>query len=256
MRQGRRDRVFFWAFLLTVTGAAAASAIAGCGKDTPAGGSGAKPVAAKPAPTGSGVITGVIKFNGAAPPPEPWGGTSSSDCKALHGDTIQLVKVADGKLQDAFVYVKAGLPEGSYDTPEKAVSMDQKACEFEPRVLGVMAEQPIEFLNSDIFMHNVKSPEFNQGLATRGVKMKLKLANEGVMVPIRCDVHPWMRAFVGVMSHPYFDVSKADGAFRLAGLVDGEYTVAAWHEKLGTLEQKVKVAGGAPATVDFEFQAK
>jgi len=236
--------------------ALAALVSAGC-KDKPGdSGAGPKPAVTKPAPTGSGVIQGTVKFVGAVPAPEPWGGAANADCRSLHPETIQLVRVQDGKLQDAFVYVKDGLPEGTYDTPEKVVTVDQKACEFEPRVLGVMADQPIEFGNSDAFMHNVKSPEFNQGLATRGIKMKLKLANEGVMVPIRCDVHPWMRAFAGVMSHPYFDVTKADGAFRLAGLVDGEYTVVAWHEKLGTREQKVKVAGGAPASVDFELSPK
>jgi hypothetical protein len=119
-----------------------------------------------------------------------------------------------------------------------------------------VAGQPIEFGNSDAFMHNVKSPEFNQGLANRGVKMQLKLQEEGVMVPVRCDVHPWMRAYAGVMSHPYFDTTKADGSFKIAGLVDGEYTVAVWHEKLGPVEQKVKVAAAAPATLDFEMRPK
>lgn len=230
---------------------------AGC-NDKSKGDSGApaKPKATKPAPMGSGVIQGVVKFAGDAPAPEAWGGTSISDCRALHPDKIQLVKVADGKLEDAFIYVKAGLPEGYYDTSEKPIVVDQKSCEFAPRVLGAMAGQPIEFGNSDTFMHNVKSPEFNQGLASKGVKMQLKLQEEGVMVPIRCDVHPWMRAFVGVLPHPYFDVSKADGSFKISGLVDGEYTVALWHEKLGTQEQKVKVAGGAPAQLDFEVRAK
>src|SRR4029079_310925 len=131
------------------------------------------------------------------------------------------------------VYVKQGLPEGTYETPEKVVVMDQKSCEFEPRVFGVMAEQPIEFGNGDAFSHNVKSPEFNEALATRGIKKKMKLNNEGVMVPIRCDVHPWMRAFAGVVNHPYFDVSKADGSFRISGLVDAEITDAGCTAKAG-----------------------
>lgn len=250
MRYERSFGVLLGAVLLTL------AVGAGCNNKKTGGDAAAKPKPEKPAPTGSGVIQGVVKFTGDAPPPEPWGGTSISDCRTLHEDKIQLVKVADGKLQDAFIYVKAGLPEGYYETPDKPVVVDQKGCEFIPRVLGSMAGQPIEFGNSDAFMHNVKSPEWNQGLATKGVKMQLKLQDEGVMVPIRCDVHPWMRAFVGVLPHPYFDVSKADGSFKLSGLVDGEYTVALWHEKLGTQEQKVKVAGGAPAQLDFEARAK
>lgn len=248
-----RKRLPLLAGLVLTTALAAAA----CGKtNSGSSGTGAKPTATKPAPKGSGVIQGVVKFAGAAPAPEPWGGAANADCRTLHDATIQLVKVQDGKLQDAFVYVKAGLPEGTYDVPETPVVVGQKGCEFEPRVFGVMAEQPIEFGNGDAFMHNVKSPEFNQGLATKGVKMQLKLNTEGVMVPVRCDVHPWMRAHAGVMSHPYFDVSKADGSYKIAGLVDGEYTVAIWHEKLGTSEQKVKVSGGAPATLDFELASK
>lgn len=252
MRNGQRFGLILSTILL------AALAASGCNNDKGKTGSGVapKPTSDKPAPTGSGVIQGTVKFAGAVPAPEDWGGTSSSDCRALHPGTIQLVKVQDGKLEDAFVYVKAGLPEGYYPTPEKAVVVDQKGCEFMPRVFGLVAGQPIEFGNSDAFMHNVKSPEFNQGLATKGVKMQLKLQEEGVMVPIRCDVHPWMRAYVGVLSHPYFDVSKADGSFKITGLVDGEYTVAVWHEKLGTLEQKVKVAGATPAALDFEMRPK
>lgn len=243
--------------VLVGVGLLAAAACAGCRDEKGAsGGAAPKPTVATPAPKGSGAIQGVVKFAGVAPSPEPWGGASNSDCRKLHGETIQLVKTVDGKLEDAFVYVKDGLPPGTYDTPETPVVVDQVGCEFVPRVFGVQAEQPIEFGNSDAFMHNVKSPEFNQGLATRGVKMKMKLANEGVTVPVRCDVHPWMRAYAGVLPHPYFAVTKADGAFRLTGLVDGEYTVVAWHEKLGTVEQKVKVAGATPATVDLEMRAK
>jgi plastocyanin len=250
MHEARRS-VLLGALLLT------AIACGACKDKEGSGGSATtKPVPTKPAPTGSGVIQGSIKFAGAVPAPEPWGGAANADCRTLHPETIQLVKVQDGKLEDAFVYVKAGLPEGSYEAPEKAISVDQKGCEFTPRVFGVMAEQPIEFGNSDAFMHNVKSPEFNQGLATKGIKMKLKLSTEGVMVPVRCDVHPWMRASAGVMSHPYFDVSKADGSFKISGLVDGEYTVAVWHEKLGTKEATIKVAGATPAVLDFELSPK
>jgi plastocyanin len=250
MRHGLRFGLVLSTILL------ATLAGAGCNNDKGKGGAAPKPTSDKPAPTGSGVIQGTVSFAGSAPAPEPWGGTSSSDCRSLHEGTIQLVKVQDGKLEEAFVYVKAGLPEGSHPTPDKAVVVDQKGCEFVPRVFGLVAGQPIEFGNSDAFMHNVKSPEFNQGLATRGVKMQLKLNEEGVMVPVRCDVHPWMRAYAGVMSHPYFDVSKADGSFKIAGLVDGEYTVAVWHEKLGTLEQKVTVAGATPAALNFEMRPK
>ncbi len=203
-----------------------------------------------PAPTGSAVVKGVVKFEGAVPAPVPWGG-ASTECKSFHGDTIQLVKVADGKLEDVFVYVKAGLPKGSYPTPAEPVTFTQKGCEFSPRVFGIMADQPLAIGNDDRLMHNVKSPEFNQAFPF-GARKTMKLGDPAVMATIKCDVHPWMRAYAGVMENPYFAVTKADGAFEIKGLVPGEYTLGAWQEKLGTQEVKVK----APGSVEITFTAK
>jgi hypothetical protein len=224
--------------------------------DKPGGsGAGPRPTADTPAPTGSGVIQGTVKFAGEPPAPESWAGSGNADCKGLHGDKIQLVNVKDGKLQDVFVYVKDGLPKGSYPVPTQPVPFDQKACEFTPRVFGMMAGQQLSIGNSDRLLHNVKSPEFNQAFPF-GAKKEMKLNEIAVMATIKCDVHPWMRAYAGVLEHPYFAVTKDDGAFSIKGLVDGEYTLAAWHEKLGTQEKKVKVAGGTPAVADYEFKAK
>jgi hypothetical protein len=220
-----------------------------------AAGAGPKPSAEAPAPTGSGVVKGVVKFDGKAPDPEPWAGANNADCKSLHAETIQLVKVKEGKLQDVFVYVRDGLPKGSYPMPADPVSFDQKGCEFSPRVFGVRAGQPIAMGNSDKLMHNVKSPEFNQGFPF-GVKRTMTLNEAAVMATIKCDVHPWMRSYAGVMEHPYFAVTGEDGAFEIKGLVDGEYTVETWHERLGKQEQKVKVAAAAPATADFTYKGR
>ncbi len=234
---------------------AAALLLAACSNktDNKAGAGTAKAAAEAPAPTGSAVLRGVVKLDGAAPAPVPWGG-AGTECKALHGDTIQLVKVADGKLEDVFVYVKAGLPSGSYPTPAEPVVFDQKGCEFSPRVFGIMAGQPLALGNSDRLMHNVKTPEFNQAFPF-GAKRVMKLGDPAVMDTIKCDVHPWMRAYAGVMEHPYFAVTKADGAFEIKGLVEGEYTIAAWHEKLGTQEIKAKAAK-APEPVEITFKPK
>jgi hypothetical protein len=244
----------------TLTLLLAAALLVGCGNKTEnkpaAGASSAKAAAVEtPAPTGSAVIKGVIKFAGDVPEPEKWPGASNADCKGLHGDTLQPVKVKDGKLEDVFVYVKSGLPKGTYPTPSEPVTFDQKTCEFSPRVFGVMAGQPIAMGNSDKLMHNVKSPEFNQGFPF-GVKRTMKLNDAAVMATIKCDVHPWMRSYAGVMEHPYFAVTKEDGAFEIKGLVDGEYTVEAWHEKLGTQQATVKASAAAPGTVELEFRKK
>lgn len=244
---------------LLVPGLAAAllATLASCDKNDKPGGAAAGPKAAAeaPAPTGSAVIKGVVTFDGAVPAPEPWAGSGNADCKSLRDGTIQLVKVQDKKLEDVFVYVKEGLPKGSHAVPAEPVAFDQKGCEFTPRVFGMIAGQSIAAGNSDRLLHNVKSPEFNQAFPF-GVKKTVKLNDAVVMATIKCDVHPWMRAYAGVMEHPYFAVTKADGTFEIKGLVDGEYTVEAWHEKLGTQQKKVKAAAAAAGAADFEFKAK
>ena len=224
--------------------------------DKPAGGSGtAKPVAEAPAPTGQATITGVVTFDGAVPAAEPWAGASNPECKTLRPETIQIVKVVDKKVEEAFVYVKGGLPRGSYPTPTTSVPFDQKGCEFSPRVFGVMQGQDIAGNNSDKLLHNVKSPEFNQAFPFN-TKKDMKLNDAAVMSTIKCDVHPWMRAYAGVMEHPYFATTRADGSFTIKGLVDGEYTVAVWHEKLAGTEMKVKTSAAAPGKVELALKFK
>jgi hypothetical protein len=244
-----------WVALLGVAVVAGAACNSKTDKPTGSATGTAKPVAEAPAPTGQASITGVVTFSGPVPAAEPWAGSSNPECKSLRPETIQLVKVQDRKVEDAFVYVKEGLPKGSYPTPTTSVPFDQKGCEFSPRVFGVMAGQDIAGNNSDKLLHNVKSPEFNQAFPFN-TKKDMKLNDAAVMSTIKCDVHPWMRAYAGVMEHPYFAVTKADGSFTIKGLVDGEYTVAVWHERLAGTEMKVKASAAAPATVELALKFK
>src|ERR1700722_13499540 len=225
--------------LLVVLALLAAPFALACDHKTDKPGVSGKPVVETPAPTGKAVVKGIVKYAGALPPPEPWAGAGNAECRKLHPDPIQLAKVQDGKVEDAFVYVKDGLPPGTYPAPTAPTVFDQKGCEFTPRVIGVLAGQALSATNSDRLLHNVKSPEWNQAFPY-GLKRDLELHHAAVMATISCDVHPWMRAYAGVMEHPYFAVTKADGAFEIDGLVDGDLTVAVWHEKLGTVEKKVK----------------
>jgi uncharacterized membrane protein len=211
-----------------------------------------RPVVDKKAPMGEAVVEGVVRFAGAVPPPEPWGGAANAECRSLHPAELQVVRVADGKLADVFVYVSAGLPEGSYPVPAAAVPFDQKGCEFVPRVFGVMSGQAITVGNSDKFVHNVRSPAYNQAF-NPGNSRDMTLEEPSVMTTIKCDMHPWMRAYAGVLEHPYFAVSGADGRFAIRGFVDGDYTLSAWHEKLGTREVTAKVAEGKSAPVAITF---
>jgi plastocyanin len=166
------------------------------------------------------------------------------------------VRVKEGKVENAFVWVSAGLEEYGFETPAKEIVVDQRGCMYQPRVLGAQTGQPIVFLNSDETIHNIKaSPKSSKGwnFATppKGRGAPKSLSKQEVMVKLGCDVHPWMTAWVGVVDHPFFALTDAEGKFQLAGLPKGSYTVSAWHERLGSTEMKVVV--DAPAAVELSL---
>ncbi len=165
----------------------------------------------------------------------------------------------DGTLRNVFVYVKAGLEGKKFDVPAEPVVLDQNGCMYKPHVLGVRAGQPIKILNNDGTLHNIHpkpkvNTEFNMAMP-KFLKVKTKTFDKAeVMIPVKCDVHPWMQSYVGVMDHPFFAVTGDGGAFELKGLPAGTYTVEAWHERLGSQTQEVSIKDGEAAAVDFTFK--
>jgi hypothetical protein len=121
-----------------------------------------------------------------------------------------------------------------------------------------MVGQQLEIQNSDPLLHNIKAvPTKNRGFnisqPTEGMKTTRTFNTPEVMVPLQCNVHGWMNAYAGVMSHPYFAVSGRDGAFEIKGLPAGTYELEAWHEKLGTKTMQVTVGENESKTADFAF---
>lgn len=211
----------------------------------------------------TGSISGEVLFTGVPPPPRAVPVGSDPACVAAHPDglTIADVRAANGRLADVFVYVAAGLEDRVFAVPTTPVTIDQVGCLFVPRVAGAQVGQPLEFRTQDDTLHNVHgephvSPGWNFGLARPGASRTLALAGPDLMVPVRCDVHPWMRLDLGVLPHPYFMVTGEDGTFRLADLPPGRYTVAAWHAKLGRREQQVEVQPRGATALRFEFTAE
>ena len=166
----------------------------------------------------------------------------------------------DGKsLANVFVYVKDGLGSYVFDTPTEPAKINQENCRYHPHVFGMRVGQPLEILNSDDTLHNIHAQpkgnsEFNNGQPIKGMKMTHTFTAPEIMVPFKCDVHGWMNAYVGVVSHPYFAVTGKDGKFELKGLPPGTYTIEAWHEKSGTQEQKVTIAAKDSKDVAFTFK--
>jgi len=236
-----------------------------CGEKKGAGGADttatAAPAPAAAGPTGGGSITGTVKFSGTAPANPTIDMSEEAACKAKHSGTITdpQVVVNGGNLANAFVYVKSGLPAGAtYTAPSTPVVIDQNGCLYAPRVFGIMVGQPLEIRNSDPVLHNIKAvPTANRGFnisqPTEGMKTTRTFDTPEVMVPLECNVHSWMNAHVGVMSHPFFAVSGENGSFSITGLPAGTYEIEAWHEKLGTRTATVTVPEGGAGTAELTF---
>lgn len=207
-------------------------------------------------------IKGTIQFKGTAPDRRRI--RQDQECSVLHGGEPVLsedVVVNDNAtLKYVFIYVKEGLGDRKFDPPAEPVIFDQKGCMYTPHVVGIQTNQTFKILNDDPLLHNIHAlPEinrpFNFGMPKKGDERDQTFKKPEVMVKIKCDVHPWMLAYVGVVDHPYYSVSGDDGSFSLNHLPPGNYVVEAWHEKYGTQTQSVTVGDGETKTVDFSFGA-
>ena len=204
--------------------------------------------------TGTATISGAIAYKGTVPPTPPR--TPTADCAKLAGPAPATLVVAKetGGVKDAFIWVKEGIT-GSYPLPPDPVTLDQKGCEYMPRVFGARAGQKIVLANSDPLLHNVHAPNFNVPLPSVGARVERKFNGPQVMAPITCDVHPWMRAYAGIVAHPFFAVSGADGKYEIKGLPAGSYTIEVWHEKVGRQTQQVTLSDGEAKTVNVELKS-
>jgi hypothetical protein len=220
----------------------------------------ANPPAATPLdPDRAGTIAGSVTLTGPPPPMKPIV-MSDPQCAARHPQAVVTgdALVHDGKVENAFVYVKEGLGARTFAVPDAPLTIDQAGCLYAPHVAGARTCQPIEFLNSDALLHNVRgtprrSSPWNFGLPVKGSERTLRVEQPEVMIELRCDVHPWMRGYLGVLDHPYFAVTRADGRFALPAVPAGDYVVAAWHERFGLQEARVTVPAGGTGEVAFTF---
>jgi plastocyanin len=213
------------------------------------------------APPGIGGVTGRIAFMGTAPDPRVIRMDSDPLClregQAVYSEVL-IVGPSNG-LQNAFVYVKDGLGDWTFPVPTTPVVLDQEGCRYMPHVFGVRAGQPVEIVNSDPTFHNVNARpkinrEFNFGQHKQGERTTRTFDLPEVMIPFRCDVHGWMNAYAGVLPHPFFSVSRADGSYEITGLPAGTYTIEVWHEQLGTQIQTVTISEDSTnPQLDFTF---
>ena len=220
----------------------------------------------------TGTISGVISYNGTPPAPKKIDTTADPVCgqknpNLMTDDTI----VKDGKVANVFVYVKEGTVEGgkkvadyTWATPTAAVKLDQNGCHYSPHVLGLQVNQKITITNSDPTQHNIHptpklNQEWNQTQSAGQGPIERTFARPEVLIPVKCNQHPWMKAYIGVMRHPLFAVSGEDGAFQISGVPAGSYTVVAWREGGANGTEKtmqVTVPANGNAKADFAFGAE
>src|SRR5215813_264101 len=258
-----------WLVLSIALSLLALASACGGGKtpDTNTPGSGETAAAPYSGPTGT--ISGVISFEGTPPAPKKIDTAADPVCgqknpNLMTDDTV----VKDGKLANVFIYVKEGTVEGgkkfadyTWDTPTTPLKLDQNGCHYVPHVMGVMVNQKISITNSDLTQHNIhwtpkNNPEWNQSQPNGAPPIEKTFGRSEVLVPVKCNQHPWMRSYIGVLKHPLFDVSKDTGAYEIKGVPPGKYTVVAWREG-GAPEKtmEVTVTANGAAKADFSFGA-
>lgn len=212
---------------------------------------------------GQASVAGVVNFQGTAPANPTIDMAKEPTCRDKYSSAPRdpQVLVTDGKLANVFVYVKSGLPAGAkYAAPATPVELDQEGCLYRPRVFGVMVSQTVAIKNSDALMHNIKAvPHENRGFnisqPTAGMTTTRTFNTREIMVPFECNVHGWMRAYAGVLDHPFFATSAQNGTFTIPRMPAGTYELEAWHEKFGTRSATVTVPDTGTVRVEFRFSA-
>jgi len=250
----------------------ASSCSKGGGDDTdntsPEGGGG-KALAKK---GNEGTISGVVSYNGTAPEAKKIDTSADSACTSKSPNlTTEDWVVKDGKLANTYVYIKDGTladnskigDYGTFPDMPSAATLDQDGCHYKPHVIGVVVNEPITIKNNDPTTHNIhftpkSNPDWNQSQPNGASPLTHKLSHAEVLVPVKCNQHPWMKSYVAVSKHPFFAVTAEDGSYTIKGVPPGKYTVVAWHEggANGT-EQKMEVTvppSGA-GKADFSFGA-
>lgn len=223
--------------------------------------SGRQPVTGTPS-TGGATVRGTVRVEGQVPKAKPISMAADPSCAKQHASpalTEDVIEDSKGDLENVVVYIADGLGDRAFDPPAHPTTIQQKGCVYEPHVLAMQANQPVEVVNSDPTTHNIhplpaNNREWNKA-EIPGSKIEETFPRPEIAIPVKCNVHPWMKGYVAVFKHPYFTVTGKDGSFDLSNLPPGTYTVQAWQEKLGTSTQKITIGANETKTLEFVFKA-
>jgi predicted small lipoprotein YifL len=241
--------------------------LAGCGTKKEAGApeEGAAPTQQPGVPVDQatvGEITGKVSFEGERPKLSVIHMDQDPVCVSKHSSPVHVEDGEvdeNGTLPNVFVYVKEGAEKYAFPTPTEPVTLDQDGCMYKPHILGIMVDQELKVVTSDATTHNIhpmpmNNREWNESQPPGAAPLDKKFTRPEIMIPTKCNQHPWMRAYIGVMRNPLFAVTGSDGTFTIKGVPPGDYTLGAWTATFGTQEQKVTVAPKATQTANFTFK--
>jgi len=214
-------------------------------------------------PATAGEVTGSVKLEGTPPKMKTISIAAEPSCASARTTPLtseEVVTGDGGALANVVVYVKSGLDGYSFPAPPTPVKFEQKGCQYHPHVAGMMVAQNVDVVNSDQTTHNIhpiptENREWNESQPPGAAPIEKSFAREEIAIPVKCNVHPWMKAYMAVLGNPYFQVTEKDGKFDLKNLPPGTYTLVAWHELYGPSEQSVTVGPKETKTVTFTFKA-
>jgi plastocyanin len=207
-------------------------------------------------------ITGTVTFAGKSPNLRPLTMDADPMCAKKHSGPVpnELLVLGNGNtMGNIMVWVSKGLPAGkTWPVPQTPVVLDQQGCQYKPHVMGIMVGQPYKILNSDALPHNVHTlpkvnKPFNRAMPATLKEATTKFDRAEPIFQVKCDVHPWMSAYIGVFTHPFFSVTRTDGKYTISGLEPGTYEITAWHERLGTQTASITVGANDKKSQDFKF---
>lgn len=211
----------------------------------------------------AGTVTGMIKLDGTPQKPRNINMAAEPNCAKAHSTpatTEDVVPGDGGTLQNVVVYLKGDFSQYSFPPATTPVTIDQKGCQYHPHVLALMTAEPLQVVNSDQTTHNIHpvpkdNREWNESQPPGATPINQSFARPEVAIPVKCNVHPWMKAYIAVFNNPYYQVTGKDGSFSLKNVPPGTYTVTAWHELYGSSEQSVTVGPSESKSVTITFKA-
>ena len=215
-------------------------------------------------PSGNeGTITGKVNFQGQPPKQKPLSMEGDEVCSKKHSSPVYpetIVANGNGTLRNVLVRVKSGLEGKTFGVPDQPVTLDQEGCMYKPHVLGIQAGQKLKIVSSDATAHNIHplprdNREWNVSQAAGADPIVQSFDKPEVSIPVKCNQHPWMRAYVHVLSHPFYAVTGEDGQFAIKGLPPGKYEIEAVHEQYGAMNETVEVPANGTTTVNFAYKA-